>query len=350
MRTRVQPPGATRACPLRCAPVPRARRDSGSRGAARASAAGRRSARSARAARRPFPRRGWPTTASWNSSLPSPCDDSAPPVRSFSHTDFGDLDLSAVSVVVPARECAATLGPIVQAIDGAGQIVVLDAGSLDRTAQIAADAGAEVVQEAELMPEFGAGRGKGEAMWRSLSVVGHDMVVFVDGDTAGFNGHYVTGLAGPLVTDPEIHFVKGAYTRPFTAGSEVVEEGGGRVTELMARPLLRAFYPELAELVQPLAGEFAGRRDLFERIAWATGYAAEISLDIDIWKLVGIDAIAQVHIGERPQPHQPLKSLSGMASTILAAVCERLVAEGRMEPEAAPSADYAIRPPLVECR
>jgi glucosyl-3-phosphoglycerate synthase len=271
-------------------------------------------------------------------------------VRSFSHTDFGDLDLSAVSVVVPARECAQTIGPVVRAIDGAGQVLVLDAGSHDGTAQIAADAGAEVVQEADLMPEFGPVRGKGDAMWRALSAVRHDVVVFVDGDTAGFNGHYVTGLAGPLLTDPEIQFVKGAYTRPFTAGSAVVEEGGGRVTELMARPLLRAFYPELAELVQPLAGEFAGRRELFESIPWATGYAAEISMDIDIWKRVGIEGIAQVDIGERRQPHQPLKSLSGMASTILAAVAERLVAEGRMEADAAPQADFVVRPPLVECR
>jgi glucosyl-3-phosphoglycerate synthase len=271
-------------------------------------------------------------------------------VRSFDHTDFGDLDLSAVSVVIPARECAGTIGPIVQAIQGLGQVVVLDAGSSDGTARIAADAGAEVVQEAALLPEFGPVLGKGDAMWRSLSVARNEIVVFVDGDTSGFNGHYVTGLAGPLLTDPEIQFVKGAYTRPFTAGSEVVAEGGGRVTELMARPLLRAFYPELAELVQPLAGEFAGRRELFEQIPWATGYAAEISMDIDIWKRVGADGIAQVDIGERRQPHQPLKSLSRMASTILAAVCERLVAESRMDAEAAPPADYVVRPPLVQCR
>jgi glucosyl-3-phosphoglycerate synthase len=122
------------------------------------------------------------------------------------------------------------------------------------------------------------------------------------------------------------------------------------VTELMARPLLRAFYPELAELVQPLAGEFAGRRELFESISWGTGYAAEISMDIDVWKLVGIDGMAQVDIGERRQAHQPLKSLSGMASTILAAVSARLVEEGRLEADAAPPADFEVRPPLVTCR
>src|SRR4051794_40714377 len=271
-------------------------------------------------------------------------------MRSFSHTDFGQVDLSAVSVVLPARECATTVGPIVEAIAGAGQILVVDAASADGTAEVAAGAGAEVVQEAELMPDFGPVLGKGDAMWRSLSAVRHDDVVFIDADTTGFNGHYVTGLAGPLVTDPEIQFVKGAYARPFTAGSEVVEHGGGRVTELMARPLLRAFYPELAELVQPLAGEFAGRRELFERIPWASGYAAEISMDIDVWKEVGAGAMAQVDIGERRQPHQPLKWLSGMASTILAAVCARLVDGGRLDADAAPAADFVIRPPLVTCR
>jgi glucosyl-3-phosphoglycerate synthase len=271
-------------------------------------------------------------------------------VRSFSHTDFGELDLSAVSVVVPARECAPTIGPIVEAIQGAGQVLVVDADSRDGTAEIAADAGAEAVQEADLMPEFGPVLGKGDAMWRSLSAVRHDVVVFVDGDSAGFHGHYVSGLAGPLLADPEIQFVKGAYTRPFRAGSEVVPEGGGRVTELMARPLLRAFYPELAALVQPLAGEFAGRRELLESIPWATGYAAEIAMDIDIWKRVGIDRIAQVDIGERHQPHQPLKALSGMASTILAAVCARLVDEDRMDADAAPLTDFVVRPPMREAR
>ena len=270
-------------------------------------------------------------------------------MRSFDHTDFGDLDLSAVSVVIPAKECAETIGPIVESLD-AGQVLVVDANSADGTSEIAAAAGAQVVRDSELMPDYGPVLGKGDAMWRSLSAVGYDVVVFIDGDTRGFNAHYVTGLAGPLLADESIQFVKGAYTRPFTAGSEVVEEGGGRVTELMARPLLRAFYPELAEFVQPLAGEFAGRRDLLERIPWSTGYAAEISMDIDIWKLVGVDAIAQVDIGERRQPHQPLKSLGAMASTILAAVAARLVDEGRMDADAAPPADFVVRPPLVACR
>lgn len=271
-------------------------------------------------------------------------------MRSFHHTDFGQVDLSAVCVVIPARECAGTIGPIVESIVGCGQVLVLDAASQDGTADVARRAGAQVIQEAELMPEFGPVRGKGDAMWRSLSAVRHDMVVFVDGDTTGFNAHYVTGLVGPLLADPQIQFVKGAYTRPFTAGSEVVEQGGGRVTELMARPLLRAFYPELAELVQPLAGEFAGRRALLESIAWATGYAAEIMMDIEVLERAGIGAIAQVDIGERRQPHQRLHALGGMASTILAAVCVQLVAAGRMDASTAPPADFEVRPPMRDAR
>jgi glucosyl-3-phosphoglycerate synthase len=267
-------------------------------------------------------------------------------VRSFSHTDFADLDLSAVSVVLPARECAGTVGPIVEALEAAGQVLVVDAGSGDGTAQVAAAAGAEVVQESELMPDFGPVLGKGDAMWRALSAVRHEIVVYVDADTTGFDALYVRGLAGPLIEHDEIQFVKGAYTRPFVAGDAVVERGGGRVTELMARPLLRAFYPELAGFVQPLAGEFAGRRALFERLPWATGYAAEIAMVIDTWKEAGIDAMAQVDIGERRQPHQDLRALGEMASTILAAVCDRLAREGRMEAQS----EIVERPPLATCR
>jgi glucosyl-3-phosphoglycerate synthase len=270
-------------------------------------------------------------------------------MRSFNHYDFADLDLSAVSVVLPARECAPTVGPIVEALKGCGQLLVVDAASVDGTAEVAVHAGAEVVQEARLLPEFGAVLGKGDAMWRALSVVRNEIVVYVDADTTQFDAHYVTGLAGPLLEHDDIEFVKGAYSRPFVADGAVVEEGGGRVTELMARPLLRAFYPELADFVQPLAGEFAGRRRLLTRIPWETGYAAEIALLIDIWKEVGIGALAQVDIGERRQPHQPLKALGGMASTILAAVCERLAREGRLARGAVPAHEIVERPPLAQC-
>ena len=270
--------------------------------------------------------------------------------RLFHHTDFADLDLAAVSVILPARECAASVGSIVRSLEGFGQVAVVDAGSADGTADIAARAGAEVHQEADLLPDFGPVRGKGDAMWRSLSIARGDVVVFVDADTTQFNRHFATGLAGPLLTDERIQFVKGAYERPFVAGGAVVEHGGGRVTQLTARPLLRAFYPELADIRQPLAGEFAGRRELFERLPWSTGYAAEIALLLDVYEEVGAAGIAQVDIGERRQPHQPLPALSEMASTVLAAVCERLARDGRLDADAVPSSEIVERPPLVQCR
>jgi len=270
----------------------------------------------------------------------------------FDHTEFSDIDVSGVSVIVPARECEATIGPIAGALVGAGfgQVAVVDASSQDATAEIAAGAGAEVHDERELLPEFGRVRGKGDAMWRALSIARHEIVVFVDGDSTEFGAHFARGLAGPLLTDPEIQFVKGAYKRPFVAGDEVVAEGGGRVTQLTARPLLRAFYPELADFRQPLAGEFAARRELLERIPWATGYAAEIALLIDVWKEVGADALAQVDIGERRHPHQPLPALGEMAYTVLAAVCERLAREGRLDADAVPRHEIVERPPLVQWR
>jgi glucosyl-3-phosphoglycerate synthase len=270
--------------------------------------------------------------------------------RRFDHSEFGGLPLHDVTVVLPARECARTVGPIVRSLRAFPQVVVVDAASADGTADLAAAAGAEVHQETELMPEFGEVRGKGDAMWRSLSVVENDIVVFVDADTIGFDAHFATGLAGPLIEHEEIHFVKGAYDRPFIHDDVVVEQGGGRVTELTARPLLRAFYPELAAFRQPLAGEFAARRELLERVAWATGYAAEISMLIDVWKQVGRQGMAQVEIGERRQPHQPLKALGAMSYTILSAVCERLAAEGRLSADAVPPHEILERPPLATCR
>jgi glucosyl-3-phosphoglycerate synthase len=269
-------------------------------------------------------------------------------IRSFHHSEFDDIDTSAVSVVVMTRECAQTIEPIVKALDGFPQKLVVDACSTDATAEIARAGGAEVIRDSDLLPAFGPVQGKGDAMWRALSAVTNDVVVYVDGDTTQFGRHYATGLAGPLVAHDDIAFVKGAYTRPFVHGDTVVEGGGGRVTELMARPLLRAFWPELAGFGQPLAGELAARRELLEQIPFATGYGAEIAMLIDVYRDAGIDAMAQTDIGERRQPHQPLEALSGMASQILAAACDRLRRDGRLDSDQPPP--IPERPPLVQCR
>ena len=205
---------------------------------------------------------------------------------------------------VPAREEAATIAAVVAplvALREAGvldQVVVLDDDSRDGTGAIAADLGADVVRPAALLADFGPVLGKGDAMWRALSVLRGDLVCFVDADSEDFGAHFACGLLGPLVCAPGVQFVKGFYRRPFkSSGDDVSPTGGGRVTELTARPLLAAFYPELAAVRQPLAGEFAARRELLERMAFCTGYAVEMGLLLDVWSTVG----AHAHRAGRPR-------------------------------------------------
>ena len=181
------------------------------------------------------------------------------------------------------------------------------------------------------MPEVGAPLGKGDAMWRSLSVLEGDVLCWVDADSGGFGPHFVCGLIGPLLCgDPEIQFVKAFYRRPFKVGEVALPEGGGRVTELTARPLLNLFYPQLAGIRQPLAGEVAGRRELMRRIPFGTGYSVEIAMLIDVWSEVGLDGLAQVDIEMRQNRHQALGDLTPMAFAVLRAVAARLAREGRI--------------------
>jgi glucosyl-3-phosphoglycerate synthase len=261
--------------------------------------------------------------------------------RTLHHRDFPPERLRAertatVSVCVPAREEAETVGAIVAdlvELREAGvvdQVLVVDAASSDGTAEVAAQAGAQVFQESELLPEFGPPLGKGDAMWRSLSVMEGEVVSWVDADSGGFGPHFVCGMLGPLLCgDPAIQFVKGFYRRPFKVGDVSLPEGGGRVTELSARPLLNLFYPQLAGFRQPLAGEFAGRRELMQRIPFATGYAVEIAMLIDVWNEVGLGGLAQVDIEMRQNRHQSLGDLTPMAYAVLRAVATRLAREGR---------------------
>jgi glucosyl-3-phosphoglycerate synthase len=242
-----------------------------------------------------------------------------------------------VSVCVQAREEAATIAAVVaplMELREAGvvdQVVVLDDDSRNGTGAIAAALGAEVVRPGGLLAGFGPVLGKGDAMWRALSVLSGDLVCFVDADSEDFGAHFATGLLGPLICAPRVQFVKGFHRRPFKHGpAQVAPTGGGRVTELTARPLLAAFYPELAAIRQPLAGEFAARRDLLERMAFCTGYAVEIGLLIDVCAGLGVDAIGQVDLGVRQNRHRPLEELAPMADCILAAVTSRLRREGRL--------------------
>ena len=266
--------------------------------------------------------------------------------RSFHHSEFSAERLAAertasVSVCVPAREEAATVGKIVRdlvALREKGvidQVVVLDASSEDGTGRIAADEGAEVHVQAELLSDFGPINGKGDAMWRGLTVLNGDVICFLDADSEDFGPHFACGMLGPLLLDDGIEYVKGFYRRPFkhSEGAAVAPEGGGRVTELTARPLLNLFYPELAKFAQPLAGEIAARRSLFERLPWCTGYAIEVTQLIDAWSEVGLWGMAQVDLDVRQNRHQPLRQLGLMAYAVLRGVTERLVREGRLTVE-----------------
>jgi len=223
---------------------------------------------------------------------------------------------------------------------------VVDARSRDGTADQAAAAGAEVHQEAELMPGWGPVLGKGDAMWRALSVLQGDVICYVDGDTEGFSRHFAAGIAGPVACEPGVEFVKGYFRRPFRVGDMALRDGGGRVTELTARPLLRLFYPELAEVRQPLAGEVAARRELLLRLPFATGYAVETAMLLDAYREVGLAGLAQVDLEVRQNRHQPLSALTSMADEVLGAVAVRLEREGRLVPGAAP-VRIIERPPLA---
>ena len=233
-----------------------------------------------------------------------------------------------ISVCVPARDEAATIASVVEplvALRDAGvidQVMVVDASS-DGTGEIAARLGAEVHEQGDLMPQFGPVLGKGDAMWRALSVLSGEVVCFVDADTEEFGPHFACGLVGPLVIDPAVQFVKGFYRRPFRLGDEVAPDGGGRVTELTARPLLELFYPQLGTIRQPLAGEMAARRELLERLPFATGYAVEIAMLIDAYEVCGFDAIAEVDLDVRQNRHQALTQLGPMATAVTRAVLSR---------------------------
>jgi glucosyl-3-phosphoglycerate synthase len=203
---------------------------------------------------------------------------------------------------------------------------VVDADSADGTADIARAHGAEVYSENALMPEYGPAQGKGDAMWRALSVARGDIVMFADTDTRDFGEHFIYGTLGPLLMIPGVQFSKAAYRRPFASGEESVADGGGRVTELTAKPLLNFFFPELTGFVQPLAGEFAARRDLLLRTPFLTGYAVEIAILIDVLRDAGLPAMAQTDLGSRQNRHQPLWDLTRMSSAVLRALARRVAA------------------------
>lgn len=267
--------------------------------------------------------------------------------NTFRGDEFADLDellaLKArqgvtISLALPALNEAATLGPLIDTLKGAlfdtvpllDEIVLIDSNSTDDTREIAATRGVPVHIHQEVLPHYGAFAGKGEALWKSLYVTRGDIVVWVDTDIRDIHPRYVYGLVGPLLREPRLQFTKGFYRRPIVVGGQLVATGGGRVTELAARPLFNLFYPELSGFLQPLSGEYAGRRAVLERQPFFTGYGVETGLLIDLLHDVGLEALAQVDLHERVHRNQELHGLSRMAFAINQVVMQRLESRHRL--------------------
>ncbi|HYN29105.1 MAG TPA: glucosyl-3-phosphoglycerate synthase [Dermatophilaceae bacterium] len=239
-----------------------------------------------------------------------------------------------VSVVVPARDEEKTVGGVVATVREAwvertglvDELVVIDSDSVDGTAVAARDAGASVHSASAVRPDLGRAEGKGEALWKSLLVTTGDVLVFLDADVTSRAAHYVPGLLGPLLTDPGTALVKSVYERPLLqAQSEAENESGGRVTELVARPLLALHRPALAGLVQPLSGEWAVRRDVVEALPLPVGYGVEIAVLIDTADRHGVRSVAQVDLGRRIHRHHHHHTLGAMALQVMAAVERRVL-------------------------
>jgi glucosyl-3-phosphoglycerate synthase len=269
--------------------------------------------------------------------------------RTFHHSQFEPLaKLRAakerlglsVSVCLPTRDEAATVGGIVRNLRRnlherarlVDEIVVMDAGSGDDTVAIARAEGAKVFFEHEVLPGEGPGSGKGEALWKSLHACEGDLICWVDADIRNFHARFVYGLLGPLLLDPDIQYVKAFYDRPIRERNALRATGGGRVTELLARPLINLLWPELAGIVQPLSGEYAGRRETLEQVPFFSGYGVELGLLVDIAARFGVDAIAQVDLDRRVHRNQDMQALGRMSFGILQAAFLRLAEEGRSVP------------------
>ena len=237
-----------------------------------------------------------------------------------------------ISLGLPALNEAETVGNVITTLKSAlidevpllDEMVLIDSGSADYTREIACDLGIPVYLHQEILPQYGAYAGKGEALWKSLYVLKGDIIAWVDTDISNIHPRFVYGILGPLLRNPSVQYVKGFYRRPLREGDKLIAGGGGRVTELTARPFINLFFPELSGILQPLSGEYAGRRQALECMPFFTGYGVETGLLLDILDEFGLSAIAQVDLQERIHHNQPLPSLSKMSFAIMQVVFSRL--------------------------
>lgn len=297
--------------------------------------------------------------------------------RTFHHARFGDAETLlrqkraqglSISACIPTLNEAATIGGIVRTIRQElvdrvpllDELAVVDSHSTDGTADLAREAGALVFQDREVLPEIEPSTGKGEALWKSLFVLRGDLVLWLDADIENFDLRFVLGPLGTLLSDPGIGFVKSFYRRPVRDADTPVPAGGGRVTELVARPLLNMFWPQLAGFVQPLAGEYAGRRRILEQVPFFTGYGVEIGLIIDVFERFGLDVMAQVDLEERLHRNRDIGELSRMSFAVLQTALHRMSSTGRVELRTRPGvglvqheqdqSGYRMQPSLIEVR
>jgi len=275
--------------------------------------------------------------------------------RTFHHHDFADLPALVaakeaaglrVSLCIPTLNEEGTIARVVSVLKTAlfdehrllDELVVIDSGSTDRTCTLASEAGAEVVLASDILPFQGPRTGKGENLWKAVYQLTGDIICFVDGDIGNIHPRFVYGTVGPLIRHAELGYVKGFYERPLLAAEGVDPRGGGRVTEILVRPLLQRFCPDLAGLHQPLAGEYAARRELLEQFAMPTGYGVELAHLLDCHRLHGAGAIGQTDLDERIHRNRSLAQLGRMSGEILDAFFAR-----HPQPVAAPGE----RPPMI---
>lgn len=277
--------------------------------------------------------------------------------RTYSHIDFADIGRLVelkreqgltISVCLPTLNVARTVGEIVRVfrtelverhplID---QLAIVDSRSTDGTIEAAKAEGAQVIFDDEILPGLEPASGKGEALWKSLFALTGDIIAWVDSDIENIHPRFAYGLVGPLLADPDVGYVKAFYERPLREGGVTKPGGGGRVTELAVRPVLNLFYPELSGLMQPLSGEYAGRRSVLESIPFLTGYGVETGMLIDIRGRFGLRALAQVDLERRVHHNQPLASLSKMSFGILQALFRKLDEDGKLSLKSEPGTVY----------